>query len=107
MEIAGIVLILIGLAAGTYGAYIIYRADYPRNDWILEALVTSAQRPTYGVIAPSGYDPSAEREQALARAREFVEESKRFVQRSRLGMGGILIGFVLQALGNGLLLWAL
>jgi len=106
METAGILLVLLGLVAGTYGAYLLYRADHPRNDWILKALYSVAERPTYGVIAPSGWSPSGEKESALAEARIFMEESQRFIKQSRRGMKAIWGGFVLQAIGNVLLLWA-
>lgn len=107
MDAAGIILVLFGLGAGTYGAYVLYRADYPRNDWILAALYSAADRPTYGVIAPAGWSPAAEKETAFAEATKFSQASQLFAEQSRKGMKLILAGFVLQAVGNAFLLWAL
>jgi hypothetical protein len=107
METIGILLVLLGLGAGTYGAYVIYRADFPRNDWIVDALYNAASKPSYGVIAPNGYSPSAEREQGLERAREVMQQGQNFAKTSRKGMMAIGIGFVLQVIGNLFLLWPL
>jgi hypothetical protein len=106
LETVGILFTLAGLVAATYGAYALYRADYPRNEWILKALYSAAERPTYGVIAPTGWSPVAEKESALAEARKFVEENERFIKQSRHGMRAIWSGFILQAIGNVVLLCA-
>ena len=107
MEIIGILLVLSGLGVGTYGAYVIYRADFPRNDWIVEALHNTALKPSYGVIAPNGYSPSAEREQGFRRAQEVMQQSQSYASTSRKGMMAIGVGFVLQVIGNLFLLWPL
>ncbi len=107
MEIIGILLVLVGLSVGTYGAYVIYCADFPRNDWIVEALSNAASKPSYGVIAPSGYSPSTEREQGSKRTEEIMQQSQNYVKTSRKGMMAIGIGFVFQVIGNLFLLWPL
>lgn len=107
MEIAGITLVLIGLGVGTYGAYVIYRADFPRNDWIVEALYSAAPKPSYAVIAPSGYSPSAEREEGFRKAQEVMNQARSYANTSRKGMMAIGLGFVFQVVGNLFLLWPL
>jgi len=107
MEIIGILLALVGLGAGTYGAYVIYRADFPRNDWIVEALYNAASKPSYAVIAPDGYSPFAERDMGLKRAQEVMQKTQSYANTSRKGMMAIGIGFVFQVIGNLFLLWPL
>lgn len=107
MEIIGILFILVGLGVGTYGAYVIYRADFPRNDWIVQALYDTASNPSYAVIAPDGYSPSAEREMGFKRAQEVMQQSLNYANTSRKGMMAIGIGFVFQVIGNIFLLWPL
>lgn len=105
MEIIGILFVLVGLGVGTYGAYVIYRADFPRNDWIVEALHTAALKPSYAVIAHDGYNPSAERDMGFKRAQEVMQQSQNYANTSRKGMMTIGIGFVFQVIGNLPLLW--
>lgn len=107
MEIAGILLVLLGLGVGTYGAYEIYRADFPRNDWILGALYNAASKPSYAVIAPPSYDPSADREASLAVAGHVRDQAQRYVDITRRGMMAIGLGFMFQVIGNLFLLWSL
>jgi hypothetical protein len=107
MEIISILFVLVGLSVGTYGAYVIYRADFPRNDWIVEALYNAASKPSYAVIAHDGYSPSAEREMGSKRAKEVMQQSLSYAIMSRKGMMAIGIGFVLQVIGNLFLLWPL
>jgi hypothetical protein len=107
MEITGITLILIGLGVATYGAYVIYRADFPRNNWIVEAMNSAASKPSYGLISTDDYNPDLEREQALARTQEVIKQTESYAKTSRRGMLAIGLGFIFQALGNILLLWPL
>lgn len=104
MEILGISMIVMGLVVGTYGAYVIYRADFPRNDWIVDALYTAASKPSYGVIAPSSYSPIAEREKGFQEAQDVMDQSQNYARTSRKGMMAIALGFVFQVIGNVLLL---
>ena len=105
MQTMSILLIVFGLGVSTYGAYIIYRADYPRNDWILEALQSAASRPSYAVFAPDDYDPAAEKEQNFRRVQEVLQQSEVYASKGRKGMKAIAMGFAIQVLGNLMLLW--
>lgn len=105
MEIVGIVTVVLGLLLGTYGAYLIFQADFPRNDWIVECLEQISEKLRYGLIAPDNWDPETEKQTALIRAREVAAQAKRYAQQSRRGMGAILFGFLFQFAGNGMLLW--
>lgn len=77
----------------------------PTNDWIVESLSKISERPRYGLIAPDDYDPVAEKQESLNRVNEVIEQTKRYAQTNKRGMGAIFIGFVFQVAGNGLLLW--
>ena len=100
LTIAGIAIIIIGLGASTYGAVLIYRADHPRNDWIIEAIQTAASKPSYGVIAPNGWHPEQDRSAASGRAEEVRSKTNQFALVSKRGMGWIFAGFIIQVIGN-------
>lgn len=89
-----------GLGASTCGAVLIYRADYPRNDWIIEAIQTAASKPSYGVIAPNGWHPEQDRHTASVRANEVRNKTNQFAIVSKRGMGWIFAGFIVQVIGN-------
>ena len=98
-----LVVINIGLFISIYGAIKIYRADKPRNDWILENALELADVPRYGVIAHNGYNRGAEKELNLKRVREIKEQMDKHDSINRLGMKYIFIGFIIQFAGNSLL----
>jgi hypothetical protein len=95
-----VVIIISGLAASTYGAVLIYRADYPRNDWIIEAIETAAAKPSYGVIAPNGWQPEQDKHYADTRAEEVRSKTTEYALVSKRGMGWIFAGFLIQVVGN-------
>jgi len=107
MEIIGILLVLVGLGVATYGAYIFYRTDFPRNNWIIEALNIAASKPSYAVFAPDDYNPDLERKIATARTEELIKQTESYAKSSRKGMYAIGLGFIFQVFGNVLLLWSL
>lgn len=106
LTVVGILIVIVGLAVSTYGAVLIYRADVPRNDWILSAVYEAASKPSYAVIAPSGYHPQVEREEAFERVRQLGAQTKKYEKVSKTGMAWIFSGFLVQVVGNGLMIAA-
>jgi len=106
LEVIGIVIVIFGLGVSTIGAVLIYRADVPRNDWILSALYEVARRPTHAVFAADDWDPQQEREQTLAHVRQLKDQTKRYEKVSKSGMRWIFVGFIVQVVGNTVMLTA-
>lgn len=106
LTIAGIMIVIFGLGASTYGAVLIYRADYPRNDWIIEAIATATAKPNYGVIAPDGWHPEQDRQKALERAEEVRVQTSKYALISKKGMAWIFAGFLIQVIGNLFIVYA-
>jgi hypothetical protein len=77
ITITGVLIVNFGLAISMLGAIKISRADFPRNDWILEALYSSANSPSYGVISPAGYNPQAERADKIQKVQEIRKQTER------------------------------
>jgi hypothetical protein len=102
--ITGIVIVIIGLALSAVGAFIIYKADFPRNAWLLNVATVAASRPSYGVIAPNTWSPQAERTDNLAGVEQMRQETERYATSSRIGMAWILSGFLTQVAGNTVLI---
>ena len=105
VSVTGMFIVNLGLLISILGAVKIYRADSPRNDWILDAAYAIAERPTYGVIAPSGYSPKAEKHEARSKAKELADNISKYNKTNKNGMGLIFIGFIIQFIGN--MLWGL
>lgn len=93
---------LVGMATGAWGAYRLYTADRPTAEWVSDLFATVAERPTKGVVAPDGYDPTAERESAMERARQVERSMQRFSVQAKSGIGWVLTGFVIQAMAQAL-----
>ena len=106
LTITGIIIVILGLGASTYGAVLIYRADYPRNDWIIEAIATAAAKPSYGVIAPDGWHPEQDRQKARERSEEVRNKTNEYALVSKRGMGWIFAGFLVQVVGNLFIVYA-
>ena len=106
LTIGGIIVVIVGLGASTYGAVLIYRADYPRNDWIVEAIATAAAKPSYGVIAPDDWHPEQDRQKARERSDEVRIKTNEYALVSKRGMGWIFAGFLVQVLGNLFIVYA-
>lgn len=100
LSISGIVIVIIGLSVSTFGAVLIYRADFPRNDWIVEAATTAASKPSYAVIAPNGYSPEIEIGQGYLRGIQLREQTQQYALVSKRGMRFIFAGFIVQVIGN-------
>lgn len=106
LTIAGVTVVIAGLGFSLWGALLLYRADFPRNDWILDAVLNSAQTPTYARIAPEGYQPGAEINEKLASARKIIAETSAYAKKSKQGLFIIFLGFVVQVAGNSLMIAA-
>lgn len=105
ITIVGIVIVIGGLAISTYGAILIYRADRPRNDWILEALWEGASKPS-GAVFSDGPSLGEVRWRASQRVEEVSEQARRFDRTSKRGMVWIFSGFLVQVAGNVLFIAA-
>ena len=106
LTITGIIVVIIGLGASTFGALLIYRADYPRNDWIIEAIATAEAKPSYATIAPDGWHPGQDRQRARERAEEVRSKTNEYALVSKKGMGWIFVGFAVQVIGNLFIVYA-
>jgi len=100
VSITGMLVVNIGLGISIWGAVKIYRADSPRNDWILDAVYLLSNVPTYGIIAPNNYSPQDEKEEKLKKIKGLKKEINDFNRKNKSGMKLIFIGFIIQFIGN-------
>ena len=100
VAICGMLIVNVGLIISILGAIKIYKADTPRNEWILESAYQVASKPSYGVIAPNGYSPQAEISQSTNKAKELGEQITKFNEQNKKEMLLIFCGFGIQFVGN-------
>ena len=103
--ITGMLVVNIGLIVSITGAVKIYRADSPRNDWILQTTMELANKPRYAVFAPNDYNPQSEKQEALENANKLIAEIDKFNNINKKGMKLIFLGFIIQFIGNMLWGW--
>jgi hypothetical protein len=99
LTITGIIIVIIGLGASTYGAVLICRAYYPRNEWIIEAIKTAVAKSSYGTISPDEWHPEQDRKKACERSSEVRREADNYALVSKRGMRWIFVGFLVQVGG--------
>ena len=100
LSITGMFIVNIGLGISILGAVRIYRADSPRNNWILDAAYTISSVPSYGIIAPDTYNPEHEKSEKLKKVNELKNQIESFNAKNKSGMKLIFIGFSIQTIGN-------
>ena len=100
LSIVGVAVVVIGLCISIVGAIKIYKADFPRNEWIIHAATTAATRPSHAVIAPNGYNPQSELMENLNQVETIKKENNTYAKESRGGMAWIIAGFIVQVAGN-------